>query len=144
MNDGMQIVPCLSLVASLALTLASWGASAPVPAPADGATTVVRHVDPAQARKLIDDPKVTILDLRTPGEFKAGHLAGATNLDFTRDDFEANLAKLDKRRTYLIHCASGNRSTRALPTFQKLQFQSVVHLDGGVKAWEKAGQPMVK
>ena len=49
-----------------------------------------------------------------------------------------------KSKTYLVHCAVGGRSTKSLAQFQKLQFQSVAHLDGGIKAWQKAGQPVEK
>lgn len=144
MDGGMKTLSCLLLTASLTTAQISMAAESAVAAPADKAATAIRHADPAQAQKLIKDEQVVILDLRTPKEFKAGHLAGAKNIDFTEEDFEANLAKLDKGKTYLIHCATGNRSARSLPAFKKLQFKSVVHLDGGIQAWEKAGKPVEK
>lgn len=106
--------------------------------------TGIRHVDPAAARRLIDEKQVVVLDIRTPEEFKAGHLAGATNLNFGATDFAQQLDRLDKDRAYLVHCASGRRSTASLETFKKLKFKSVAHLDGGMSAWEKAGKPVVK
>ena len=105
---------------------------------------VVRHVNAAAAEPLIDEKQVVVLDIRTPNEFKAGHIAGATNLDFYATDFAAQLDRLNKDKTYLVHCASGRRSTTSLETFKKLKFQSIIHLDGGMKAWEKAGKPVVK
>ena len=54
------------------------------------------------------------------------------------------LQKLDKSRAYLVHCASGRRSTKSLETFKDLRFQSIYHLDGGIRAWQKAGQPVTK
>jgi phage shock protein E len=104
----------------------------------------IRHVDPAAAQRLIAEKKVVILDLRTPEEFKSGHLAGATNLNFNAADFAQQLDRLDKTKSYLVHCASGRRSTASLETFKKLKFKSVIHLDGGIKAWEKAGKPVVQ
>jgi phage shock protein E len=104
----------------------------------------VRHVNVEQAQKLIADKKVVVLDIRTPEEFKVGRIAGSTNINFHATDFEQQLAALDKSKTYLVHCASGNRSTQALPLFKKLQFQSLCHLDGGFKSWEKAGLPVKK
>jgi rhodanese-related sulfurtransferase len=43
-----------------------------------------------------------------------------------------------------VHCASGGRSTHSLALFKKHQFQSIYHLDGGIKAWQKAGLPVEK
>ena len=85
-----------------------------------------------------------MLDVRTPDEYKGGHIAGAKNIDFTENSFEGEVARLDKSKPYLVHCASGHRSTNSLATFKKLGFQSVYHLDGGLKAWEAAGKPVEK
>lgn len=107
-------------------------------------TNTVHHVNPAEAQKLIADKKVVVLDVRTPKEFAAGHIAGATNINFHSAEFAKALSGLDANKSYLVHCAAGGRSTQALPTLKKLQFQSLYHLDGGIKAWEKAGFPVEK
>lgn len=111
---------------------------------ASAAETNVTHVNAEQAQKLIADKKVVVLDVRTPEEFAAGHIAGATNINFRSPDFAKAISNLDTNKAYLVHCASGSRSTQALPTCQKLPFQSLYHLDGGIKGWEKAGLPVEK
>jgi rhodanese-related sulfurtransferase len=104
----------------------------------------VQHVNPTQAQKLIGDKRVVVLDIRTPGEFSTGKIAGAKNIDFQAPDFEQRIDSLDKSKSYLVHCASGGRSTHSLMLFKKHQFQSIYHLDGGIKAWQKAGLPVEK
>ncbi len=104
----------------------------------------VKHVDPNEAQKLIAEKKVVVLDLRTPGEFKHAHITGATNIDFLAPDFETRIDQLDPNKAYLVHCASGGRSTHSLPVFHKHHFELLYHLDGGFKAWEKAGLPEEK
>jgi phage shock protein E len=104
----------------------------------------VVHVNAQEAQKLIASTNVVVLDVRTPEEFAAGHIAGATNINFRSPDFAKAVSGLNTNKTYLLQCATGNRSTQALPTFQKLQFQSLYHLDGGIKGWEKAGLPVEK
>jgi len=106
--------------------------------------TSPKHVDAMQAQKLIAEKKVIVLDLRTPNEFRTGRIAGATNIDFTATDFEARIDRLDTNKTYLVHCASGGRSTHSLPVFQKHHFNAIYHLDGGIKGWAKAGLPLEK
>jgi len=108
-------------------------------------TTPVKHVDAKGAAALLEkDPKVVVLDIRRPSEFEDGHIAKAKNIDFYADDFEKQLKTLDPKKTYLVHCASGGRSTRSLKTFEKLGFKSIVHLDGGFKDWVKEGQQVEK
>ena len=101
-------------------------------------------MDANAAEKLVKEGKVTIVDVRTANEYKEGHIAGAKNFDFTENDFEGNVGKLDKSKPYLVHCGSGRRSTSSLEVFKKLGFQSIYHLDGGLKAWEAAGKPVEK
>lgn len=136
MNNAKRFLPQLALSAAVMLwiTLAGAGES----------NSAVQHVDPRQAQKLIAEKKVIVLDLRTPGEFSQGRIAGAKNINFLAPDFEQRIAALDKSRSYLVHCASGGRSAHSLILFKKHDFQSIYHLDGGIKAWEKAGLPVEK
>lgn len=132
------------LMLSLGWGPAEVAADPEAPAGSSPSKSSVTHVDPATAEKRIAESRVVVLDIRTPQEYAAGHLAGARNLDFNGADFAQKLAQLDRNQTYLVHCASGRRSTQSLETFQKLGFTSVLHLDGGIKAWTKAGKPIQK
>ena len=85
----------------------------------------------------IGAPGGAVLDVRTPAEFAAGHIEGAVNLDANADDFEAKLKALDRDAPYLLHCASGGRSRRALAAMEPLAFERVYHLAGGYIAWQE-------
>lgn len=117
---------------------------AAAPSPAGTNVTEILHVDAAGAAKLLADGTAVVLDVRTPREYAGGHIKDGVNIDFNAADFRQQLAKLDPTKTYLVHCAVGGRSTSALTAFQELGFKKVVHLDGGLKAWEHADQPVVK
>ncbi len=104
----------------------------------------IKHVDAKQAQKLVSDRKVIVLDVRTPEEFMAGHIAGATNINFHATNFEKSISGLERTSSYLVHCASGGRSAQSLKIFQAHQFRSVYHLDGGINAWKKEGLPVEK
>lgn len=112
--------------------------------PAKPGTSVVKHVDAKEAQKLVDAKKVIVLDVRTPSEFRTARIAGATNINFLAADFEERISKLDTNKIYLVHCATGGRSTHCLPVLEKHHFKLLYHLDGGIKAWEKAGLPEEK
>lgn len=121
---------------SVLLLLISWGTQA---------QTGPKHLYAQQAAQWLEsDKNVVVLDVRTPDEFRSGHLKNAVNVDYTAPDFEQQLAKLDRLKPYLLHCAGGGRSTKALPVLQKLGFEDVRHLDGGIQAWQNAKLPVVK
>ena len=63
--------------------------------------TVLYHINPKSAQKLVAEAKIGILDIRTPEEFKAGHIAGATNINFRAPDFAKQIAALPKSKTIL-------------------------------------------
>lgn len=130
----------------MGLILAAFnGLAADSPDTAKAAKTEVRHVDAKGAKKLLaKDKTVTVLDVRTPSEFGDGHIESAKNIDFNTPGFETEVGKLDRDKTYLVHCAAGGRSTRSLKVFERLGFKKIVHLDGGINAWTKEGQPVTK
>lgn len=111
------------------------------PAPSVIIAPKVIAVDDAD-KLLKSDPKVVVIDVRTPDEFKAGHIPGALNIDFLGDDFATRVSNLDTKKTYLVHCASGHRSAQACKIFEKDKFPTVYHLNAGFTAWEKAGKPV--
>ena len=114
-------------------------------APSAVPASAAKNVSPDEAQKLLkDNPKVVVLDVRTPEEFAAGHIAGAKNIDFKAPDFAAKVAALDKTTPYLVHCASGGRSGKTLGLIKDKGFVAIYHLNEGFKAWEKAGKPVEK
>jgi phage shock protein E len=105
----------------------------------------IKDVTPDEAAKIIKENKdVVVLDVRTPDEFKAGHIKGATNINFQDKDFAKRIAALDKSKTYVIHCAAGGRSGRACAQIKDMKFEKMFHLKAGMSGWEEAGKPVEK
>ena len=105
----------------------------------------ITNVTPSQAQSLLGkDGAPQVIDLRTQEEFKEGHISGAQVVDVKKEDYEKQLQKLDPNQPYLIHCRSGGRSTKALPSFEKLGFKKIYHLDKGFNSWKEAGLPVSK
>lgn len=86
-----------------------------------------------------------LVDVRTPGEFAAGHLEGAVNIDYYDDNFADEMAKLDKSQTLYIYCGSGVRSAKASKVLlvDELPFVKIVDMDGGIGDWQAKGKPIV-
>ena len=87
-------------------------------------------------------PGVVIIDVRTPEEFEEGSLPNSLNIDFKNEAFMDNIRLLDKSKTYLVYCASGVSSGKALEQMKAEGFQQVYALEGGLNAWKQAGLPM--
>jgi rhodanese-related sulfurtransferase len=85
-----------------------------------------------------------VLDVRTPREFEAGHIQGATNINFNDKDFAKRIEALDKKKIYIIHCASGGRSGQACEQIKTMNFKHMMHMNQGFSAWKEAGQPVAK
>ncbi|RKH50157.1 rhodanese-like domain-containing protein [Corallococcus interemptor] len=76
----------------------------------------------------------TLVDVRTPEEFAAGHLPGAMNIPV--DELPQRLAELGSpRKPVVIYCRSGARSSRAEALLKERGFQDVFNL-GPMSAWE--------
>jgi phage shock protein E len=101
-------------------------------------------VDVERAAELVAAGDVVILDIRTPGEFTAGHIPGATNVDYRDRDFAERVAALDPSHVYLMHCAVGGRSARALTLFHDHGFSNVHHLRTGFEGWKAAGMEVTR
>ena len=132
-----------SLLLALPLLMTTASADKPEKKPA-----VIVHLDAGQAAKIISVPdkkkRPTIIDIRTLGEFKAGHLESAIHIDFLKEDFPDAIQKLNRDKPYLVHCQSGGRSSNSLKIWKTLGFTKIYHLDGGFLAWKKAGLPVAK
>jgi len=108
-----------------------------------GAAGAVTTLNVSDFAKKISDTSVVLLDVRTPGEFASGHIAGATNIDFESGTFASDILKLNKNTTYAVYCRSGNRSAQATALMAKDGFKSIFNLNGGIINWQSAGNALV-
>ncbi|MFV0463979.1 MAG: rhodanese-like domain-containing protein [Nostocoides sp.] len=111
--------------------------SVPATAPASGA-----HLAPAEFAAALTLPNTTVLDVRTPEEFAAGHLTGAVNVNL-EGDFAGAIAAYTKDKPYAIYCRSGNRSGQALSIMAEQGFTQAYDLAGGISAWQTDGGEVV-
>jgi rhodanese-related sulfurtransferase len=102
--------------------------------------TKVENVDAPTFKKLIEEKKGVLIDLRTDDELKnKGYIKGAVQIDYFGKNAEAVISKLDKTKTYLIYCAGGGRSGECADLMKKEGFLYVVNLEKGFDDWKKKG-----
>jgi rhodanese-related sulfurtransferase len=106
---------------------------------------VYQELEPAAFQKTYQmTPGAVLLDVRTAEEYGEGHLAQARNVDYKRDDFRQQVARLDKSKPYFVYCKAGVRSGKAADIMKELGFRQVYTLDGGIDEWEDEELPVEK
>jgi glyoxylase-like metal-dependent hydrolase (beta-lactamase superfamily II)/rhodanese-related sulfurtransferase len=82
--------------------------------------------------KRFHNSKLSVFDVRKPGEFQAEHVDGAVNtpLDFLNE----HLSELPKEGEVYIHCASGYRSMIAASILKARGWNNLIEVSGGFKA----------
>ena len=93
-------------------------------------------VNVEEFQKFISKGNVQLVDVRTPDEFKAGHIKNAKLINFYDSDFkEQSIQKLDKNKPVYLYCRSGGRSANAAKKYKEAGFTKVYNLLGGFNAW---------
>jgi rhodanese-related sulfurtransferase len=91
-----------------------------------------------------------VLDVRNPGEWRAGHLENVAHAPLDRLSLlapqaarDAALAALDSRAPLAVHCKSGYRSSIAASLLERAGFTQVMNVVGGFDAWQAQKLPAV-
>ena len=88
--------------------------------------------------KLLNNSKITLIDLRTAEEFNSGHIVTAKNLSL--DDIE----KLDTKsgNPFVAYASTDSDALKAALQFSKSGIQQVFYLEGGIKSWVENNMPL--
>ncbi|MBQ2006291.1 MAG: C40 family peptidase [Bacteroidales bacterium] len=89
-------------------------------------------------RRLISDPEVILLDVRTPAEFAAGHIRGTDfNIDVQQEGFVQQVQRqIPKDKEIAVYCRSGRRSRNAAEALVAAGYK-VTNLDAGFLSWSE-------
>ncbi|MCZ3389122.1 MAG: rhodanese-like domain-containing protein [Actinomycetia bacterium] len=99
----------------------------------------VPSVSAGDARELMDAGAVMV-DVRTSGEWNAGHCAFA--LHIALDQLSEKQRRIPKNKKVVVVCRSGNRSRGAAKQLIASGF-AAVNLSGGMNAWQRSGESLV-
>ena len=150
-------IPFVVLLAIFSLAAAEQPSEKPADKPADKPAPTTRPATRPASRptkfndvdvKTFDEMRAArdtvVLDVRTREEYDAGHIPGAVLIDATEPDFAQQVARLDKQKTYLVHCGTGRRSVMACNKMGDAGFTRLHNLLGGMRAWRQAGKEVAK
>jgi len=102
------------------------------------------EVTSAEARQIINTRNPLVLDVRTPAEYKRGHLENAVLVPV--QILQQNLDRLAgyKDQDILVYCATGNRSTVASKILIDDGFSRIINLRHGIVDWHRRNHPIVQ
>jgi rhodanese-related sulfurtransferase len=105
-------------------------------------------ISPQALKGLLDrDRPISVIDVRSPAEFRAGHIAGARSvpLDNLIENPRSDAPFIDDSETdatLVLTCQSGMRAERAATLLRQRGRHDILLLDGGTDAWASAALPM--
>ncbi|MFQ3214044.1 MAG: rhodanese-related sulfurtransferase [Marivirga sp.] len=94
-----------------------------------------KNINAEEFDKLSKEENTIVLDVRSPEEKVEGFIEGATQVNIMGPDFADTVKALDKNKTYLVYCRSGNRSGTACGFMASNGFEQLYNLEGGINAW---------
>lgn len=98
---------------------------------------------PADLTRLLRErPETRLLDVRTPGEFDAEHIAGAYNVPLDTLGEHGPEIRAGVAEPVVLVCRSGQRARKAEESLKAAGMSNLHVLDGGMTAWVGAGQPV--
>ncbi|MGW8257690.1 MAG: rhodanese-like domain-containing protein [Thermoguttaceae bacterium] len=107
----------------------------------------ISNISPSDLAKLNNNGHhIRLIDVRTPAEYRHVHAEPASNIPLDKLDPTAMVCDeddADGQPVYII-CHSGTRSRQACEKLFKAGYTNVVNVEGGTKAWESSGLPVVR
>jgi rhodanese-related sulfurtransferase len=91
--------------------------------------------------KAIAKDSIQILDVRTPGEYAAGHIKNTLLANWNdQKEFDRRISFVDKAKPVYVYCLAGGRSAAAAEKMRAMGFEKVYELTGGINAWKSGNK----
>ena len=85
-----------------------------------------------------------LLDVREDAEWASGHIPSAHHLSRGILERDIERAIPEKDAPIVLYCGGDDRSALAADNLQKMGYENVTTLDGGLSGWTERGLPTVK
>lgn len=103
----------------------------------------ITEISAADARKQAEAGDSILVDVREESDWREGHAEGATNLSRGTIELEIEEQIPDLTKPIICYCGGGSRSALVAESLQKMGYENVRSMAGGMRAWKEAGLPMV-
>jgi rhodanese-related sulfurtransferase len=99
---------------------------------------------PDVKRRIAAGEKMILVDVREDNEWAKGHLPGAVHMGRGVIERDIEQSVPDTGAKMILYCGGGFRSALVADNLQKMGYTNVESMDGGWRAWNEAGLPVVR
>ena len=102
----------------------------------------ITEISPAEARKQSDGGEAVLIDVREDSDWDEGHAKGAKHLSRGVIELEIEDEIPDPKTPIICYCGGGSRSALVAESLQKMGYENVCSIAGGLRAWKEEGLPI--
>ncbi len=99
-------------------------------------------VEAAEATRLMNREDAIMLDIRNTAEFSDGHIINATNIPYSEFDNRSSDLEKIRDKPVIVCCKTGTSASLAVTALNKLGFEKIYRLKGGIEGWKHASLPL--
>ena len=101
----------------------------------------ITEISPGDAQKQTERGDAVLIDVRENDDWQEDHAKGAKHLSRGVMELEIEEMVPDLKTPIICYCGGGSRSALAAESLQKMGYENVRSLAGGLRAWKEAGLP---
>ncbi len=102
-----------------------------------------KALGPFVATQMLNSGEAILVDVRSDGEYKNGHIINARSMPVNNLDKHIHELEKYKEKDIVLYCDTGMRASKAAGKLKKNGFTRLNTIAGGLSAWEKASLPVV-
>jgi rhodanese-related sulfurtransferase len=102
----------------------------------------IAEIPPDEARTQVESGEAILIDIREENDWREGHAQGATHLSRGIIELEIEEQIPDLKQPIICYCGGGSRSALVAESLQKMGYENVRSMTGGLRAWKEAGLPL--
>jgi len=95
------------------------------------------NLNAEECAELMEKENPVLLDIRSPQEKADGDIPGSILINLFDPNFASQIEQLDRDKTYVVFCRSGNRSKTACSLMAAKGFEKLYNLKGGIFGWNQ-------
>lgn len=106
--------------------------------------TGIRKVVPLELTRLMNHEDALVIDVRSPDDYKEGHIINAINIPATEITVENKKLEKHRQKPIIFYCLHGSDSGKAIRIIAQSGFDKLYILKGGLTAWRNANMPVTR
>ncbi len=103
----------------------------------------ITEISTDEAQRQVESGEAILIDVREESDWREGHARGSTHLSRGIIELEIEEHIPDLKQPIICYCGGGSRSALVAESLQKMEYENVRSMAGGLRAWKGAGLPMV-